>query len=117
MPNPEFEQALLNYKNQHQSVGCKLTHCLGVPLIALSLPLILLNFRRGLTLFAAGWALQFIGHYCFERNNPVVLSPSRSFLVPFVAIFAVYQYWRDIISGNFFIEEKNGHEHLNTGIN
>ncbi len=115
MPNIEFEQALIHYKNEHQSVGCILTHLFGVPMIALSLPLMLINFRRGLTLFSAGWVLQFIGHFYFEKNKPVVLSKSRNYLVPLAALFTVYQYWRDILTGNFIIEDKNGHMGTGTG--
>ena len=109
MPNLEFEQALLYYKNQHQSVGCILTHLFGVPMLALSLPVMLLNFRRGLTLFAAGWALQLFGHFYFEKNKPVLFGRSRSLLVPLAALFMVWQYWRQILAGHFPFQEKNGH--------
>jgi len=112
MPSSEFEQALINYKNEHQSVGCIVTHLFGVPMLALSFPMMLINFRRGLTLFAAGWALQFIGHFCFEQNKPVLFTKSRNYLVPLAALFMVGQYWRDLLLGSFLIEDNNGHAKL-----
>jgi uncharacterized membrane protein YGL010W len=56
-------RALLDdYEQNHQTVACKATHAVGIPLIALSLPLLLFNWRRALGFFALGWALQFAGH-------------------------------------------------------
>ncbi len=109
MPNIEFEQALLYYKSQHRTKGCILTHLFGVPLVALSFPLMLINLRRGLTLFGFAWALQFIGHFYFEKNKPVLLTPARTYLLPLAALVTVFRHWRDIFAGEFMLEDKNGH--------
>jgi uncharacterized membrane protein YGL010W len=108
MPNMDFEQALKEYKSQHQTVGCIVTHMFGVPMIALSLPLALINFRKSLSCFVVGWILQFIGHYCFEKNKPVLLTKSGNIWVPLAALFMAGQYWRAALTGNISIGRKNG---------
>ncbi len=101
MPNQSFAQALEYYRSQHQTKGCQLTHLFGVPLIAISLPLMFFNLRRGLAIFAAGWCLQFIGHFYFEKNKPVVITRVANTYVPLAALVVVGQYWRTILYGLF----------------
>jgi uncharacterized membrane protein YGL010W len=109
MPNIDFEQALSEYKSQHQTAGCIVTHMLGVPMIALSFPLLIINPRKSLTLFFLGWTLQLIGHYYFERNKPVLFTRTgKNFWVPIVAMLMVSKYWRAVLTGNCSIERQNG---------
>ena len=61
---------LADYAAAHTKTGTKLTHMVGIPMILASLPLIPLAPPVGVPLFAGGWALQFIGHYVFEKNDP-----------------------------------------------
>ena len=63
------ESFIDNYKAKHQHPLNRLTHSIGIPMIVISLPLFFLNWRWALLLFAAGWALQFIGH-AIEGNSP-----------------------------------------------
>ena len=58
-----------NYKAKHRHPLNRLTHMVGIPLIILSLPLFFFDWRWALALFAAGWALQFLGH-AIEGNMP-----------------------------------------------
>jgi len=58
-----------NYKAKHQHPLNRLTHSFGIPLIVISLPIFFLNWRWALTLFIAGWILQFVGH-AIEGNQP-----------------------------------------------
>jgi uncharacterized membrane protein YGL010W len=58
-----------NYKSKHQHPLNRLTHIVGIPMIVLSLPLLFVDWRLGLTLFIIGWILQFIGH-AIEGNKP-----------------------------------------------
>jgi len=58
-----------NYKAKHQHRLNRLTHSFGIPLIVISLPIFFLNWRWALTLFIAGWILQFVGH-AIEGNQP-----------------------------------------------
>ena len=50
-----------NYKAKHRHPLNKLTHSIGIPMIVLSLPLFLFNWRWALALFIVGWILQFVG--------------------------------------------------------
>ena len=63
------ESFVENYKAKHQHPLNKLTHSIGIPLIVISLPLFLFNWRWALALFVLGWILQFIGH-AVEGNQP-----------------------------------------------
>jgi uncharacterized membrane protein YGL010W len=58
-----------NYKAKHQHPLNRLSHSVGIPLIVISLPLFLLNWRWALELFIAGWILQYLGHL-IEGNQP-----------------------------------------------
>ena len=63
------------YSHSHTHPINKLTHKIGIPMIALSLPLFLIapfvtNFWIAPTaLFVTGWIFQFVGHY-FEGKPP-----------------------------------------------
>jgi uncharacterized membrane protein YGL010W len=60
---------LSTYKSKHQHPLNKLSHTFGVPMIVVSLPLFLFNWRWALGLFVVGWVLQFVGH-AIEGNQP-----------------------------------------------
>ncbi|HSE31216.1 MAG TPA: DUF962 domain-containing protein [Pyrinomonadaceae bacterium] len=60
---------LANYKAKHQHPLNRLTHGIGIPMIVVSLPLFLFNWRLALPLFIVGWILQFVGH-AIEGNQP-----------------------------------------------
>ena len=63
------ESFIENYKAKHQHPLNKLTHSIGIPLIVISLPLFLFDWRWALGFFLVGWTLQFIGH-AVEGNRP-----------------------------------------------
>jgi len=109
MPNIDFEHALSEYKSQHQTAGCIVTHMIGVPMIALSFPFITINLRKSLTLFGIGWALQLIGHYYFEKNKPVIFTKDgKSIWVLIAALFMVAKYWEAFLTKNYSIKRENG---------
>lgn len=58
----DMRALLEDYEQNHRSFICQATHAIGIPLIALSLPLIIIDRRRASTFFALGWVLQFLGH-------------------------------------------------------
>ncbi len=64
---------LEDYKAKHTHPLNRLLHSVGIPLIVVSLPLWLLNWRWALLLFVVGWAFQFIGH-AIEGNQPAFFS-------------------------------------------
>jgi uncharacterized membrane protein YGL010W len=57
------------YKRDHQHPMNKLTHAIGIPMIVVSLPMFVWDWKWALTLFVIGWIFQFIGHF-FEGNPP-----------------------------------------------
>jgi len=65
MPTSFIEE----YKAKHRHPLNRLTHSIGIPMIVVSLPLFLWNWRWALTLFVIGWVLQFVGH-AIEGNQP-----------------------------------------------
>jgi uncharacterized membrane protein YGL010W len=94
--NKEIEMALMSprswdewirqYAQSHQHPANRLCHTIGIPLIALSLPLfVALLFAPGIwilptTLFALGWVFQFVGH-AYERKPPEFLHDWRFLFV------------------------------------
>ena len=74
------------YALSHQNKINKLTHMVGIPMIAVSLPLaVIALFVSGLwpwalALFSVGWVLQFIGH-AFEGKPPEFLRDWRFLFV------------------------------------
>jgi uncharacterized membrane protein YGL010W len=62
-----------NYKVKHRHPLNRLSHSIGIPLILISLPLFLINWRWALALFVSGWVLQFVGH-AIEGNQPAFFS-------------------------------------------
>ena len=63
------ESFMENYRAKHQHPLNKLTHAIGIPMIVVSLPLFLWDWRWALALFVLGWAFQFLGH-AIEGNQP-----------------------------------------------
>jgi uncharacterized membrane protein YGL010W len=79
---------IAQYEQSHQHPANRLCHTVGIPMIALSLPLFVLAlFVPGFwtvpaSLFVVGWILQFVGHV-FEGKPPEFFSDWRFLLVGF----------------------------------
>jgi len=75
-----------DYAKSHEHPINRITHTIGIPMIAVSLLLIIpsLFISRlwivALVLFILGWILQFIGHY-FEGKPPEFFSDYRFLFV------------------------------------
>lgn len=78
---------------------------IGVPLIALSLPALLFNWKAGVKLFWIGWAFQLIGHQVFEKNKPVLFGDARSPLTVLAALIYVSNGWSKLLTGRNLIDE------------
>ena len=84
--NRSWEDWIHQYSASHQHPINRTCHTFGIPMIAGSLLLIpLVLWRIGwwwlpVTLFAAGWALQFAGH-AFEGRPPEFLKDWRFLFV------------------------------------
>lgn len=104
----EFESTLAYYKSQHKTVGCKITHMIGVPMIAVSVPMLIFRPRRALNLFLWGCLWQVIGHWAFEKNKPVLTSSGhKAPLVMLAALVYVTEGWINFLSGKSLIEPKS----------
>lgn len=81
-----WEEWVGQYAESHQHPVNRVCHTIGIPLIALSLPLFLLGFVVSgvwwvaIVLFVVGWAFQFIGHW-FEGKPPEFLKDWRFLFV------------------------------------
>ena len=63
------ETFIEHYKAKHRHPVNRWMHSIGIPLIAISVPLFFFNWRWALGLFIFGWILQFVGH-AIEGNQP-----------------------------------------------
>ena len=86
MGGKTWDEWIDEYSESHQNSINKLTHKIGIPMIALSLLLLPTCFfvegfwRIPLMLFVVGWILQFVGHY-FEGKPPEFLKDYRFLFV------------------------------------
>jgi len=70
-----WDEWIAQYATSHQNPVNRVCHTIGIPLIAVSIPLFVLGiwvpgfWRIPLTLFVVGWVFQFIGH-AFEGKPP-----------------------------------------------
>ena len=80
------DEWVAQYATSHTHPVNRACHTVGIPMIALSVPLFLLApLLRGLwpvpvALFVVGWIFQFIGHW-YEKKPPEFLSDPRFLLV------------------------------------
>lgn len=87
------------YQKNHQTLGCRITHMIGIPMIALSIPALAAGWQWTVALFVAGWIFQLLGHFAFEGNKPVLTSSGRSrFTIVYAVIFVVEE-WRNLLTG------------------
>lgn len=82
-----WEDWIAQYSTSHQHPVNRMLHTIGIPLIALSLPLFLFAvvltggfWRIPLTMFVLGWLFQFLGH-AFEGKSPEFMHDWRFLLV------------------------------------
>ena len=93
------EEYLEYYRANHRTLGCKITHLIGIPMIAIAIPLAFFNWRHAVSLFVAGWAFQFAGHLFFERNRPLFLSNPKNPYAYLMALVFVGQEWLHLLDG------------------
>jgi uncharacterized membrane protein YGL010W len=80
-PKRSLRAYVAQYEKEHTKLGTKLTHMVGIPMIVASIPTALVNPPAAGGLFVGGWALQYIGHYVFEKNDPAFYSDPYYLLV------------------------------------
>lgn len=72
---------LVKYARDHAHPMTRLTHLVGIPLIVAAIPVAGSRPRLAAGLFASGWALQFLGHYGYEKKSPSFFQDPRYLLV------------------------------------
>lgn len=81
-----WEEWIARYGRSHEHPVNRLCHTLGIPLIALSIPLFIAAlfvpglWRAALAMFVVGWVFQFVGH-AFEGKPPEFFHDWRFLLV------------------------------------
>jgi uncharacterized membrane protein YGL010W len=81
-----WEEWIARYGRSHEHPVNRLCHTLGIPLIALSIPLFVAAlfvpglWRAALAMFVVGWVFQFVGHV-FEGKPPEFFHDWRFLLV------------------------------------
>lgn len=98
------------YRSQHKTLGCKITHMVGIPAIVVGLLLALSDRRReGTTLLGLGVILQLTGHFVFEHNRPVLMTKRRHPLSLVSALVFVGQSYARLFKGEPLVSiESNG---------
>lgn len=99
-----FQKHLQFYRQSHSTPGCKLTHMFGIPIIVASLPMLIFNWQLGLGMFFIGWALQFVGHYVFQKNHPAFVQVPRDPKAYTVALLFVAEEWCRLATGKRLVE-------------
>jgi uncharacterized membrane protein YGL010W len=77
---------------------------IGVPMIAASVPTVFFFWPAAAGLFLGGWTLQFIGHYMFEHNSPVLMSDPKNPLTYISALVFVSEEWSKLLTGKPLVE-------------
>lgn len=86
LANRSADEWIAEYAQSHQHPVNRVCHTIGIPLIALSIPLFVVAlftpgwWRLPVALFVVGWVFQFVGHY-FERKPPEFLRDWRFLFV------------------------------------
>lgn len=81
-----WDEWIAKYAQSHQHPVNRFCHTIGIPMIAASLPLLVLGFvapvfwMTAVAMFIVGWVFQFIGHW-FEGKPPEFFSDWRFLLV------------------------------------
>ena len=81
-----WDEWVAQYAQSHQHPVNRTCHTIGIPLIAASIPMLLLGLVAPVLLivaagmFVVGWAFQFVGHW-YEGKPPEFFSDWRFLLV------------------------------------
>ncbi len=96
LPNKsDFKEHLSHYNSEHSSLGCKLTHMIGIPMIAMSFLILPFSRKAFYRLQAGGWILQFIGHFVFEKNKPVFMRKNTPLTIGTALVFCTKE-WKKL---------------------
>ena len=95
-----LEEQLAEYRQQHRTIGCKVCHLIGVPMIAMSAVMLFFNPRRALKWFLGGCFFQLAGHLLFEHNRPLLTKDPGNSLTYMSALLFVAEEWTNLLTGH-----------------
>ena len=75
-----IEPYMEKYEHEHHSTANRVLHAIGIPCIFAGIILLFINWRWGLSFFAGGWVMLFLGHR-IEGNHPAFFRGPVYFLV------------------------------------
>ena len=80
--NATWSELMRQYEHDHRDPRNQLCHSIGIPLILASLPVgvTVVGLPLAASMFATGWAFQFVGHV-FEGKRPSFVGDRRNLLV------------------------------------
>ena len=81
LPKRSLREYIALYEKEHTKLGTKLTHMVGIPMIVAAFPTAVVSPPFAGGLFVGGWALQYAGHWIFEKNSPAFYSDPYYLLV------------------------------------
>ena len=74
---------LESYEGEHRHPVNRALHAVGIPIVVISIPLLLWDWRWALAIHVAGWAILWTGHF-IEGNLPASWrNPAVVFVAPF----------------------------------
>jgi uncharacterized membrane protein YGL010W len=86
MSSRSWDEWIAQYSRSHQHPVNRFCHTVGIPLIAISFPVLALAlgwsplWKVAAVLFVVGWIFQFVGH-AYERKAPEFLDDPRFLFV------------------------------------
>ena len=94
-----FQAHMSRYRAEHRTLGCNISHMIGVPMILSSFIVLAFHWQAALALFVVGWTLQLVGHRYFEGNRPMLAADPKNPLTYLAAIIFVSQEWACVLRG------------------
>lgn len=95
------QEYLAKYRTGHTTLGCRIMHMIGIPMIMASFIAGYHNLLIGVGLFVIGWTLQFLGHTVFEKNSPLFLSDPLNPLSYTTAVIFIAQEYGQLLLGKW----------------
>ncbi len=77
---PAIDSSMEKYEHEHAHPANRILHAVGIPIIFAGTVMLFFSWRWGLSLFAAGWVMLFLGHR-IEGNHPAFFQGPVYFLV------------------------------------
>ncbi len=107
-----FQAHMSHYRAEHRTLGCKISHMIGVPMILSSFGVLVFHWQAAIVLFAVGWTFQLVGHRYFERNRPVLAANPRNPMTYLAAIIFVGQEWGQVLRGQRLTADASVPKHV-----